>query len=130
MQNKKTRGGGSRGTRRISPTTVVEKLGNTCLLEQEENDNNVTKFVSEVEKIYVPCIVNAMIICPTWKGTRRSSFSHQRAPSSTFLYETPRILIWGQRYQYYLSSIFHLTVELCSSKWMTLSLKDLKYRVK
>ena len=77
---------------------LLKKLGNTCLLEQEQNDNNVTKCVLSREDLR-RFIGNAMIICLTPRGGR-SSFSHQRAPSSTFLYETPRMLIWGQQCHY------------------------------
>ena len=72
---------------------LLKKLGNTCLLEQEQNDNNVTKYVLSREDLR-RFIGNAMIICLTPRGGR-SSFSHQRAPSSTFLYETTRMLIGG-----------------------------------
>ena len=72
---------------------LLKKLGNTCLLEQEQNDNNVTKCVLSREDLR-RFIGNAMIICLTPRGGR-SSFSHQRAPSSTFLYETTRMLIGG-----------------------------------
>ena len=59
MQNKKTRGGGSRGTRRISPTTVVEKLGNTCLLEQEQKRQQCHKVCvrsrEDIRTMYCQC---------------------------------------------------------------------------
>ena len=98
---------------------LLKKLGNTCLLEQEQNDNNVTKYVLSREDLR-RFIVNAMIICPTPSGGRYS-FSINALLLQHFcmkqqgcsLGAAMSLLIKftiSQLYQYYLSFLYHTDI--------------------